>query len=99
MAQANVSEYLNYDSDWKNFIDKPTSTCPKMVQGKEQLEVTVAGITDTISRKRPNTGCWIGCTGYEELAASETWSFLAVNAHLRKSNNHFPRTSSHWLVK
>ena len=52
-----------------------TLVCPvQMVQAKEQIEVTVAGITETISRKRPNTCCWIGCSGYEGLAASKTWS-------------------------
>jgi hypothetical protein len=34
----------------------------------------VAGVTETISRKKPNTCCWIGCTGYEGLASSGKWS-------------------------
>jgi epoxyqueuosine reductase len=49
--------------------------CPVgMVQAKASTKVTVAGVTETISRKRPNTCCWIGCTGYEGLASSGTWS-------------------------
>ncbi|KPJ77851.1 MAG: hypothetical protein AMJ54_06700 [Deltaproteobacteria bacterium SG8_13] len=49
--------------------------CPvEMIQPKASTRVTVAGITETISRKRPNTCCWIGCTGYEGLATSQTWS-------------------------
>ncbi|MCP3943094.1 MAG: epoxyqueuosine reductase [Desulfobacteraceae bacterium] len=49
--------------------------CPvEMIQPKASVQVTVAGITETISRKRPNTCCWIGCTGYEGLAPSGTWS-------------------------
>ena len=49
--------------------------CPvEMVQPKASTQVTVAGVTETISRKRPNTCCWIGCTGYEGSASSGTWS-------------------------
>jgi epoxyqueuosine reductase len=49
--------------------------CPvDMIQPKESTQVTVAGVTETISRKRPNTCCWISCTGYEGLATSRTWS-------------------------
>jgi epoxyqueuosine reductase len=49
--------------------------CPvEMVQPKASTQVTVAGVTETISHKRPNTCCWIGCTGYEGLASSGTWS-------------------------
>ena len=49
--------------------------CPvEMIHPKESTHVTVAGVTETISQKRPNTCCWIGCTGYEGLAASQTWS-------------------------
>jgi len=49
--------------------------CPvEMIQPKASIQVTVAGVTETISRKRPNTCCWIGCTGYEGLATSLTWS-------------------------
>ena len=45
-----------------------------MIHPKDSTRVTVAGVTETISRKRPNTCCWIGCTGYEGLAAAGTWS-------------------------
>ena len=49
--------------------------CPvEMIRSKESVQVTAAGITETISRKRPNTCCWIGCSGYEGLAVSGTWS-------------------------
>ncbi len=49
--------------------------CPvKMIHPKATTQVTVAGVTETISQKRANTCCWIGCTGYEGLAASQTWS-------------------------
>jgi epoxyqueuosine reductase QueG len=49
--------------------------CPvQMVQSKASTKVTVAGVTETISRKRPNTCCWVGCTGYEGLASSGNWS-------------------------
>ena len=49
--------------------------CPaEMIQPKASHQVTVAGVTETISRKRPNTCCWICCTGYEGLATSQTWS-------------------------
>lgn len=49
--------------------------CPvEMIQHKASTQVTVAGVTESISRKRPNTCCWIGCTGYEGLASSGTWS-------------------------
>lgn len=49
--------------------------CPvEMIRSKESVQVTVAGITENISNKRPNTCCWIGCSGYEGLAVSGTWS-------------------------
>jgi ferredoxin len=49
--------------------------CPvEMIHPSASMQVTVAGVTETISRKRPNTCCWIGCSGYEGSAASRTWS-------------------------
>ncbi|WP_136807004.1 epoxyqueuosine reductase [Desulfosediminicola flagellatus] len=49
--------------------------CPvEMIQPNTSTQVMVAGVTETISRKRPNTCCWISCTGYEGLALSGTWS-------------------------
>jgi epoxyqueuosine reductase len=49
--------------------------CPvNMIHSKDSIQVKVGGVTETISRKRPNTCCWIGCTGYEGLADSGTWS-------------------------
>jgi epoxyqueuosine reductase len=52
-----------------------SAVCPVgMVEPKDSVSLNVAGVTETISRKRPNTCCWIGCTGYEGLSASGTWS-------------------------
>lgn len=49
--------------------------CPvQMINPKISEQITVAGITETIARKQPNTCCWIGCTGYHGLATSGTWS-------------------------
>lgn len=49
-------------------------SCPVgMIHPKESVTVSVAGVTETIARKRPNTCCWIGCTGYEGLSAAGTW--------------------------
>jgi epoxyqueuosine reductase len=49
-------------------------SCPVgMIDPKESITVTVAGVTETIARKRPNTCCWIGCTGYEGLSRSGDW--------------------------
>lgn len=52
-----------------------SQVCPVgMIHPKAATQVTVAGITETISKKRPNTCCWIGCTGYEGLSTSAAWS-------------------------
>ena len=52
-----------------------SQVCPaEMIEPTDSIQVTVAGVTETISRKRPNTCCWISCTGYEGLASSLTWS-------------------------
>jgi epoxyqueuosine reductase QueG len=49
--------------------------CPvEMIPPNDSCQVTVAGVTETIARKRPNTCCWIGCTGYHGLSASQDWS-------------------------
>ncbi len=49
--------------------------CPVgMIHGKQAVTVTVAGVTEAIARKRPNTCCWIGCTGYEGQSRRGTWS-------------------------
>jgi epoxyqueuosine reductase len=51
------------------------SVCPVgMISPTQSIQVTVAGITEEIAAKRPNTCCWIGCTGYEGLAQSGKWS-------------------------
>lgn len=52
-----------------------SQVCPvEMIKPKAAAQVTIAGITETIAKKRPNTCCWIGCTGYEGLSASASWS-------------------------
>ena len=52
-----------------------SQVCPvEMIDPKAKTQVTVAGITETISQKKPNTCCWIGCSGYEGLSRSATWS-------------------------
>ena len=49
--------------------------CPvEMMSAKESVQLTVAGVTEKISRKRPNTCCWIGCSGYEGLSRDGKWS-------------------------
>ncbi|WP_300674815.1 hypothetical protein [Desulfoluna sp.] len=49
--------------------------CPvQMISTKVSTQVTVAGITETIAQKRPNTCCWIGCSGYHGLSTSRSWS-------------------------
>ena len=49
--------------------------CPvEMIHPRNSVQITVAGVTEIISSKRPNTCCWIGCTGYEGLAPSGMWS-------------------------
>ena len=52
-----------------------TSVCPvEMISKKETMTVNVAGITEEIAVKKPNTCCWIGCTGYHGLAPNRKWS-------------------------
>jgi hypothetical protein len=49
--------------------------CPvQMMDTRESVEVVVAGITETIASKKPNTCCWIGCSGYEGISADSKWS-------------------------
>lgn len=49
--------------------------CPvEMIHSKNSTQITVGGIKETMARKRPNTCCWIGCTGYHGLSTSGTWS-------------------------
>lgn len=49
--------------------------CPvQMISPKVSKEVIVAGITEIIAQKRPNTCCWIGCSGYQGMSTSRTWS-------------------------
>lgn len=52
-----------------------TAVCPvEMISSKETVRVRIAGITEEIAKKRPNTCCWIGCTGYQGLAPNKKWS-------------------------
>ncbi len=52
-----------------------SQVCPvEMIHPKAAMQVTVGGVIETISKKRPNTCCWIGCTGYEGLSTSAAWS-------------------------
>lgn len=52
-----------------------TLVCPvEMIHPRAETRVTVAGITETIARKQPNTCCWIGCSGYEGLNRTGAWS-------------------------
>ena len=49
--------------------------CPVgMIANRDFVKVKVAGIIEKIARKRPNTCCWIGCTGYEGLSHDGKWS-------------------------
>jgi len=52
-----------------------TAVCPVgMIGNKKSVTVSIAGITEEIAAKRPNTCCWIGCTGYHGLAPNRKWS-------------------------
>lgn len=52
-----------------------TAVCPvEMIGNKKSVTVSIAGITEEIAVKRPNTCCWIGCTGYHGLAPNRKWS-------------------------
>ncbi len=49
--------------------------CPvEMISKKESKHVRVAGIDEEIALKKPNTCCWIGCTGYQGLSVDGKWS-------------------------
>jgi len=52
-----------------------TSVCPvEMMSPRDSVEVVVAGITEVIGRKQPNTRCWVSCGGYQGLHRSGKWS-------------------------
>jgi epoxyqueuosine reductase QueG len=52
-----------------------TNVCPvQMIHNKKTIKVRVAGMDEEIAEKRPNTCCWIGCTGYQGLAPNGKWS-------------------------
>jgi len=49
--------------------------CPvEMISNKKSMKVYIAGITEEIAVKKPNTCCFIGCTGYHGLASNRKWS-------------------------
>jgi len=51
------------------------ASCPvEMMHKEETVEVTIAGITETIALKRSNNCCWIGCSGYHGLSPNKKWS-------------------------
>jgi ferredoxin len=52
-----------------------TAVCPvEMMSKKNTITVRVAGIDEEIAEKRPNTCCWVGCTGYHGLSPNGKWS-------------------------
>lgn len=52
-----------------------TAVCPvEMISKRDSKVVRIAGIDEEIAEKRPNTCCWIGCTGYHGLSANKKWS-------------------------
>ncbi len=52
-----------------------TLVCPVgMIPSKDSQQVRIAGITEILARKGPNTCCWIGCTGYEGRSHKAQWS-------------------------
>jgi len=51
------------------------AACPVgMIDDRQSVRVTVAGITETIAAKRTNNCCWIGCDGYHGLSRDGRWS-------------------------
>jgi epoxyqueuosine reductase QueG len=56
-----------------------TAVCPvEMMSKNKSVRVRVAGIDEEIAEKRPNTCCWIGCTGYHGLSPNKKWSNLGA---------------------
>ena len=52
-----------------------TAVCPVgMIDAREKTVVTIAGLEEEIALKRPNTCCWIGCSGYHGLSLNRKWS-------------------------
>ncbi len=51
------------------------AVCPVgMISKKNVVTVRVAGIDEEIAEKRPNSCCWIGCSGYHGLEPNGKWS-------------------------
>lgn len=51
------------------------ASCPmEMIHKEASVNVTVAGITEEIARKRTNNCCFIGCSGYHGLSPDKKWS-------------------------
>jgi hypothetical protein len=52
-----------------------SAVCPVgMIVKKRTVTVDIAGIREEIAAKKPNTCCWIGCTGYHGLSPNGKWS-------------------------
>jgi ferredoxin len=62
----------------KNLCDRCkmcVAVCPVgMIDKNKTINISVAGLTETIAAKQPNTCCWIGCTGYHGLSRNGKWS-------------------------
>jgi epoxyqueuosine reductase len=59
------------------------AVCPvEMIERRKSVTVTIAGITEEIAEKRPNTCCWIGCGDYHGALPSgkgTNWSPYRVD--------------------
>ena len=52
-----------------------TLVCPvQMMNPKKAERAVIAGITEEIAARRPNTCCWIGCGDYHGLSPDGKWS-------------------------
>lgn len=52
-----------------------TLVCPvQMMSPKKAKRATIAGITEEIAVRRPNSCCWIGCGDYHGLSPDKKWS-------------------------
>ncbi|MDT8366427.1 MAG: hypothetical protein RRA15_08030 [bacterium] len=52
-----------------------TLVCPvQMMSPKKADKAIIAGITEEIAARRPNSCCWIGCGDYHGLSSDGKWS-------------------------
>ncbi len=52
-----------------------TAVCPVgMMSPRDSVEVSVAGITETIARKQPASRCWVSCGDYHGLEPGGKWT-------------------------